>query len=68
MELEEGEVRVFKQKDIKHIIITIKGIDCNRKVRYVYGTGNNETGSFFTEEKILLDATTKMSPLEIELL
>ena len=68
MELKVGDVLVFKHAQLKDIIITIWGIDCNRRVRYSYGLADENKGYFFTNESNLLKEAKILSPLEVELL
>ena len=68
MELKIGDVLTFKHKQLEGIIITIWGIDCNRRVRYSYGLIDENKGYFVTNEQDLLRETKKISPLEVELL
>lgn len=68
MELKIGDVLVFKHAQLKDIVITIWGIDCNRRVRYSYGLIDESKGYFFTNESNLLKEAEIISPLEVELL
>ena len=68
MELKIGDVLAFKEKNIQDIIITVCGIDCNRRVRYIYGIEDKREGYLFTDESSLLKLTKKLSKVEIALL